>query len=134
MFFRKPLFKEFFIVAVVVAILHYLALQLYLYWTVDWFDIVMHTLGGFLISIFVLFVVISYSDFENLKRHRIFIVSLIIGLTLVVGLTWELWEIFVGFTDTLKDLGDTVLDVIMDTVGAILAIIYSRKYLWTKIK
>jgi len=132
MFFNKPYFKEFFISSLLVAVLHYISLKFFLYWTVSWFDIMMHFLGGFVISIFIIFILYSYSDFENLKRHKIFLLSLIIGLTLVVGLTWELWEIFVGFTDTLNDLGDTVIDVIMDTVGSLFAIYYSRKNIWTK--
>ncbi len=133
MFFRKPFFKEFLILSIVIAILHYISLKLYLYWTVSWFDILMHFLGGFLIAIFAIFILYSFSDFENLKKHKIFVWSLILILTLSVGLTWELWEIFVGFTNTLKDLGDTVLDLIMDLIGAFFAIIYSRKKLW-KIK
>lgn len=94
----------------------------------------MHTLGGFLISLFIIFILVSYSDIETLSKHKVFLFSLIIGLMLVVGLSWELWEIFVGFTDTLRDLGDTILDLIMDTVGAILAIYYSRKYIWKETK
>ena len=46
---------------------------------------------------------------------------------MVVGLGWELWEIFVGFTNTLNDLGDTIIDIIMDFLGSVFAIYYSRK-------
>jgi hypothetical protein len=92
----------------------------------------MHFLGGFLVAIFTIFILYSYSDFENLKKHKIFLFSLIIGATLVVGLGWELWEIFVGFTNTFRDLNDTIMDIVMDTVGAISAIYYSKKILWEK--
>ena len=94
----------------------------------------MHFLGGFIIAIFTIFILYSYSNFESLKKHKIFLISLIIGATLVVGLTWELWEIFVGFTNTFKDLDDTIMDVVMDTIGALSAIYYSRKILWKEIK
>jgi hypothetical protein len=131
MFYRKPFFKEFFTLSLVIATLHYVSLELYLYWTISWFDILMHFLGGFLVAIFTIFILYSYSDFENLKKHKIFLFSLIIGATLVVGLGWELWEIFVGFTNTFRDLNDTIMDIVMDTVGAISAI-YSKKILWEK--
>jgi|AntRauTorckE6833_2_1112554.scaffolds.fasta_scaffold00357_27 hypothetical protein len=132
MFYRKPFFKEFFTLSLVIATLHYVSLELYLYWTISWFDILMHFLGGFLVAIFTIFILYSYSDFENLKKHKIFLFSLIIGATLVVGLGWELWEIFVGFTNTFRDLNDTIMDIVMDTVGAISAIYYSKKILWEK--
>jgi len=134
MFFQKPFFKEFFCLSVLIAVLHYAALHLFLYWTVGWFDILMHFLGGFLVAIFTIFILYSYGNFEELKKHKIFLFSLIIGATLVVGLTWELWEIFVGFTNTLKDLNDTIIDVIMDTIGGLSAIYYSRKTLWKETK
>lgn len=132
MFYKKPFFKEFFWLSILIAILHYIALELFLYWTVSWFDILMHFLGGFLIAIFTIFILYSYSDFESLKKHRIFLVSLVLGATLVIGLGWELWELFVGFTDVIEDLNDTIMDVIMDTVGAFAAIYYSKDKLWEK--
>jgi hypothetical protein len=120
MFYRKPFFKEFFTLSLVIATLHYVSLELYLYWTISWFDILMHFLGGFLVAIFTIFILYSYSDFENLKKHKIFLFSLIIGAT------------FVGFTNTFRDLNDTIMDIVMDTVGAISAIYYSKKILWEK--
>ena len=113
-----------------VAVLHYVSLKFYLYWTVSWFDILMHFLGGFLIAIFTIFILYSYSDFENLKNHKIFLVALIMGATLSIGLGWELWEVFVGFTDTVNDLNDTFIDIIMDMVGSIFAIYYARKEIY----
>lgn len=132
MFFQKPFFKEFFLTSIVIAVLHYISLKYYLYWTVYWFDILMHFLGGFLIAIFVVFILYSYSDFKSLKKHKIFLAALIIGATLSVGLGWELWEIFVGFTNTLKDLNDTIIDIIMDVLGSIFAIWYSRKIIYER--
>ncbi|NCS98796.1 hypothetical protein GW764_01270 [Candidatus Parcubacteria bacterium] len=132
MFYKKPFFKESLYLSILIAILHYISLELYLYWTISWFDILMHFLGGFLIAIFVILVLYSYSDFESLKKHKIFLFSLIVGMTLVVGLGWELWEIFVGFTDAINDLGDTILDIVMDVIGAFSAIYYSKNKLWEK--
>ena len=132
MYFKKPLFKDFFITSVIVAVLHYISLKYYLYWTLPWFDILMHTLGGFLVALFIIFILNSYGRIEELKKHKVFLLLLIYGLTLVVGLTWELWEVFVGFTDTFNDLGDTILDIVMDIIGAAIAIVYTKKYICEK--
>jgi hypothetical protein len=58
-------------------------------------------------------------------HHVLIVVSTLLGV-LVVGLVWELWELFVGFSLVNKDLPDTVLDITMDMVGALLAIGYVR--------
>lgn len=55
-----------------------------------------------------------------------------ISFVLIVGLAWELWEIFVGFTDIIDDRIDTIVDLIMDFIGGYLAFIYARKLLWKK--
>ncbi|MCB9805689.1 hypothetical protein H6775_00850 [Candidatus Nomurabacteria bacterium] len=126
MIFQKPLFKEVFLTLILVAILHKIALVLFLYWTVDWFDILMHGLGG--LSLGFLFLFIFYtSGFSNLDQSHFFYVFFItIGSVLIVGLIWELWEVFVGLTDVLKDQLDTISDIVMDMVGATLSFLYFK--------
>jgi hypothetical protein len=121
------LWKESIMIGLVVLVLHVLALKFYLYWTVMWFDIPMHFLGGFLIGLIVIAIIkrvqlaLQKSD-EILNKWLLFI-SVILAV-LVVGLTWELWELFVGFTDVLLDKADTVMDVVMDLIGGFTAILY----------
>jgi hypothetical protein len=121
------LWKESILIGLIVLILHIFALKFYLYWTVLWFDIPMHFLGGFLIGLIVISIIkrvqlaVQKSD-EILNKWLLFI-SVILAV-LVVGLTWELWELFVGFTDVLSDKADTVMDVVMDLIGGFAAILY----------
>jgi len=50
-------------------------------------------------------------------------ISVILAVV-AIGLSWELWELFVGFTDVLSDRTDTIIDLIMDLIGGTSAIIY----------
>ena len=132
MIFKKPLLIEILILAFIVALLHYLALTFYLYWTVEWFDIMMHFLGGALVALLAIFLFYTsgYMDFP--KDHIGSVFAMTLGSVLLVGLVWELWELFIGFTDVLEDQGDTFLDLIMDTIGGITAFAYGKKFIWKK--
>lgn len=61
-------------------------------------------------------------------NDKLLIASVILA-TLVIGLFWELWELFVGLSDVIKDQFDSFLDLVMDTAGAISAVLY---YYWFK--
>ncbi|HMP67511.1 MAG TPA: hypothetical protein PKA60_02070 [Candidatus Paceibacterota bacterium] len=124
MIYKKPLFKEVFILSLTVAVLHYFATIHSLYWSIGWYDIMMHFLGGLLIGLIAFLFFFTSDKIHYPKDNKIVIFVTVIGVVLVVGLFWELWEIFVGFTDTVNDAGDTALDLIMDVIGAIFAYYY----------
>ncbi len=125
---NKKLIFEVFAVALLVAGLHKLALSYSLYWAIEWFDIPMHFLGGFLIGILALFVFFSsgWISFTKNIRDWQMILFITVSSVLIVGLAWELWELFVGFTDLIADRADTILDLIMDTTGAVAAFYYGK--------
>ena len=126
---HRPLLVDLLVSAVIVAGLHYAALTFSLYWTTDWFDILMHFLGGFVIglgAIFVFFTSGYIAITQTVRHHRVAILIVVMSV-LIVGLGWEVWELFVGFTDRFSELGDTILDVIMDTCGAFAAFYYSKE-------
>ncbi len=129
--FTKPLIKEIFFLSIIVAFFHYTALTLYLYWTVSWFDILMHLMGGFLMGLIVVSIFIQFLKPEILKHKRA-VVILVLSSVLVIGLGWELWELFLGFTDVVSDKLDTIIDIVMDFIGGYFALLYSNKYLWNK--
>ena len=121
------------LLSVVFAVIHKLALDFSFYWTTGWFDIVMHGFGGLIGSLLVIYVLqrLGFSG-QTLPRKIILFLFVCISV-LAVGSIWELWEIFVGFTDPFTDIGDTILDLIMDTIGAIIGFIYYDKKIRTKI-
>jgi hypothetical protein len=115
-------------VALLVATLHYLALSMSLYWTVEWFDILMHFLGGAtmaFLSLYIFFTSNFLPSISKLKDHRMAVFLIVVFFTLVVGSLWELWEIFFGMSDVMKDKLDTIIDLIMDTLGAVCVYYYA---------
>ncbi|HMO78978.1 MAG TPA: hypothetical protein PJ997_02235 [Candidatus Paceibacterota bacterium] len=124
MIHHKTLFKEIFSLSIIVAVLHYVATIYSFYWSVDWFDIMMHFLGGLLMGLIAFWIFFTSEKINYPKDNSLVIFFTVVGFTLIIGLSWELWEIFVGFTDVDLDMGDTILDIIMDVIGAIAAYYY----------
>ena len=122
----KKIAIEIILFGMIISILHQIALSWYLYWTTDWFDIIMHFLGGFLMALLVLLIVVRLN---LISQNKIINFILIVGGALFIGLAWELFELFTNMTDIATDKGDTILDLVMDTVGAVSAYHYSfRKF------
>ena len=114
-----------FIVLALVLAAHIIGLDGY-YYTIDSYDIFMHIAGGAGIGLFVAALLRSYRYGAFFSRRNI-----ILGV-IVVGIVWELFEIFYELTghplwtklyyiDTIKDMIDDVLG------GAIVAYIIGKK-------
>jgi hypothetical protein len=105
-------------------LLHKIALSWALYWTISWYDIMMHFLGGFLIALIILLII---SRFKIIIFNPKLIFILMMGGVLIVGLGWELFEIFFELINIKTDKLDTIIDIVMDLLGAVAAFFYSRK-------
>jgi hypothetical protein len=107
----------------VIAVLHVAAMNYNLYFYLWWFDIVMHFLGGLWCGYFTLYYVSWYETKHAITwtRSRTWVAAVL--ATLLVGIGWEVYEYVFGFTFTLKSSYrlDTILDLVMDTSGAIVA-------------
>lgn len=54
---------------IIVATLHAIALSQFLYWQLPWFDVLMHFLGGLLVSLFGIWTLMKYSDvYKNMHK------------------------------------------------------------------
>ena len=125
MFWNKY-FKPSIIVMLLVVGLHWVASLEGLYWSIDWYDILMHFLGGLWTALFMLWAV-STQYGTKLKWLKSIIGTL--SFVFIVGVLWEVHEIVLGFTD-FSDYGywfDTRLDLVMDMLGAICAVLVYRK-------
>jgi hypothetical protein len=123
---KKRLLIANFILIIVITIVHLIATYFYLYWTFPWFDIMMHFLGGLWVgSTAVWYIYFSGYFYKNnsltTSKTRIFLVSIISAL--IVGVLWEVFEFYVGAVDP-DYIADTILDLIMDTLGGIVAATY----------
>ncbi len=104
----------------ILVILHYGALIYDLYGTFFWFDMLTHTLGGFVV-VFVGIVFLGSRSSRLLTRRNLII--LVIG----IGVLWELYEYlvqtmipatpFVTFVDSLSD-------ILFDVVGGVIGICF----------
>jgi hypothetical protein len=116
----KQFITTLFLSSLIVFLLHSLAVKYSLYWIIGWYDIPMHFLGGFTIGVLSLFLFFTSGYIKSTYELRenkqvVFVVSFL--FTLVISLGWELLELFFGLSDVMIDRADTVLDLIMDTLG-----------------
>jgi hypothetical protein len=118
MIWNRYFFPSFLVLSLV-GLLHWIGSSDFYYWTVWWYDVMMHFLGGVWVALAVLWV--SHMPFVPASlKSRISFGSLALSV-FVVGLAWEAYELVLGFS-CLYDPGyasDTIQDLIMDTLGAL---------------
>ncbi len=121
MLWNKYFFPSFLTLSLV-GFLHWIGSVEYYYWTVWWYDIMTHFLGGVWVALAVLWV-INMPPFAWV-RSRTDLLSVVL-LTLIVGSAWEIYEVFFGFADpnALKYIGDTLIDLCMDTLGSVAVVL-----------
>ena len=119
---KSILFRAMFWVLFIVGVLNAVAYRLYLFWTVIWFDMVMHFLGGLFVALFFFWILSLF------KSKLSYTEKLILGavFTILVGLVWEYFELIIRVTDLAspESWGDTGMDIIMDTLGGTLGIMF----------
>ncbi len=126
--FWNRYFRPSFILMLVVVALHWLASINGWYWTTNWYDSMMHLLGGLWVFLFALWV--AHTKYAQKFLKDLSVRNLLI-FVLVVGVLWEIHEIVFGFTDFF-DPGyplDTTKDLVMDMLGGALgAFIYKKRW------
>lgn len=112
---------------IVIGALHQLATTLYFYWTIHEFDSFMHFLGGAWIALFTLWLYFFSGIFEPTSRRGLNFLLVSLLSLIIIGVFWEAFELFFGITSTAtrEYIPDTVLDLIMDTLGALVACMYA---------
>jgi hypothetical protein len=129
---RKTLFRHVAIWIIIITALKFIGDKLHLFTSISFYDIIMHFLGGVWLGIF--FVWLFYK--EIIKKENLNLVfTKTILLILLVGLAWEVFEVF-NYQIILKnefDVADTISDLIFDLLGGITSfLIYKRKFIKTK--
>lgn len=126
---NSTLFKRSFSLLFLLGVADYFANKLYLYWTVLWFDNIMHFLGGVVVAMFAVLLWQNYLD-KNISFKKTIGVS--IYLSFIVGVIWEDFELYFKIED-LSNLrpyfADTSLDIVLDMLGGIFGGIYSYRLL-----
>jgi uncharacterized membrane protein YjdF len=110
--------------AAVIFILNDIAGTYYLYFFYWWYDIMMHFLGGLLIGGLSAWGVQRFIPGASLSRLLVIILVSIAA----VGIGWEIFEYLTGqYIGQQSIVVDTTIDLIMDTLGAIIAALIVRK-------
>ena len=105
--------------ALVVAALEQWAIADFLYWRFVWFDTVMHFLGGLAIGL-------SLVALMTNRFRPIWFLVLMAG----VAIGWEVFEVAIGVTREANYVFDTALDLLMDTLGSLIAYSAARFTIW----
>ena len=89
-----------------------------------WFDLLVHFLAGLWVSGLSLWIYFRSGyirkPVQNIRRAFVVAVSSI----LIIGVSWEFYEIFIGIPIEENYVQDTFADLIMDTLGAFTGLIY----------
>jgi len=120
---KSTTFLLFFISLVTLAVINYLAIELFLYWQYLWLDIPMHFLGGVVVALGFLVV------FPLHKRQTVSPgVWWSMLFVFFVGVLWELIEYSAGIAlvGSSERIPDTVLDLVMDLAGGIIGFYVAR--------
>ncbi|MBI2673928.1 MAG: hypothetical protein HYX23_01450 [Candidatus Zambryskibacteria bacterium] len=99
-----------------VGVLHHIAEAFYLYWTIWWFDIMMHLLAGFSGGLVMAW---FFGPTSTLRL----VVFVLVGM-LTIGIAWEVLEYALNLIQPIRYWQDTILDLIADMTGAILTCVY----------
>ena len=127
--YKPPLFISWTLLLVFIAALHIVALEFFLYWIYPWFDIMMHLLAGLFVSLCALwfFFESGYIHINKNIRNVIFVVGVSITF---VGVGWEIFEVLAGVPIEKDFVLDTAIDLLMDVLGAFIAVcIFTKMYI-----
>lgn len=106
------------LLAVALTYLQSEAILNFLYWRYDWFDNLMHLLGGVTIGVFLI---------GLLAKRRMGAYG---GLLIVLFVSWEVFEYVFGIPRESNYALDTASDLVLDMLGAFIAYLAARKTIW----
>lgn len=105
----------FFVITLfVLAVLHTIALKLYLYWHFSWFDMPMHFFGGITVALGVF----TFADLVRTFPVRLLHLIPVVSFVIIVALAWEVFELYIGFNVEAGYGMDTITDLTLGIIGA----------------
>ena len=112
----------------VIAAMHLAATIFFLYWTLWWYDIILHFLGGVFVGLLVLWLqfLSGYFGTPALPSSRK-VFSVMLVAVLAVGVGWEVFERLLGHTWSVEGYWlDTSVDVVLDLLGSVVAFFHFK--------
>lgn len=103
-----------------------LGMQLEFYENSIWYDKAIHGIGSAAIAVVLLLFIRQYCSVRSIALPVGLVAAFVLGGTVTAGTLWELFEFSIDLTGLFyaqRGLHDTMLDLLADTVGAVLAIV-----------
>jgi hypothetical protein len=97
------------------AVVHIIALELFLYWRFWWFDIPMHFIGGSVVALGLF----TLRDLRLPIPARYLRAVPVVLLVIVVAMLWEVYELFIGVPIESDYVVDTLIDLSMGILGGL---------------
>lgn len=122
--FRKTLAATSLVLIICIVALHLVANTFYWYLVIPWFDMFMHTLGGFFLAVF------GATLFSKRVARFSFIKNFVLLLFIVclVGFGWEIFEYVVQFifrgSIRIANIPDSFSDMVCDVLGGVLGFFF----------
>jgi len=101
---------------------HFIALELYLYWTFWWLDILMHLLGG----VWLVCVWRTLIDMEVISTDW-WRLQIILPVTITIMVVWEIFGIYVEDGFKVGYITDTAGDILCGILGVLVGFWLLRK-------
>ncbi len=123
---KEKLFKNLSYLVVFIFLANFVANKFHWYYSVWWFDMLMHTLGGFWLGL--VFVWYFYKKHISVSLNTSTILQAV-GWILLVGVAWELFELFFinYMAENRFDLADTFSDLFFDLLGGLSAVFLNKR-------
>jgi hypothetical protein len=120
----KILWQKTFKLILIIFILQILALYFHWYGSIWWYDMPMHFLGGFFLSLFALSIYFSNNRHLDLTFKKLIWLSL--ASVFAIGVAWELFEFNVDrfFSLNLHRPIDSWSDLFFDLAGGLAFVFY----------
>lgn len=127
----KTILGHIAMLSAVFAVLGVASFRFNIFWTIPWLDSALHLFGGFIGALIVIYLLHVAGISPRKRSRKMFLLAFVIVSVFAVGTAWELWEVFVGFTDPFvhSEQVDTVWDLVMDSIGSIIGFAYYDKKL-----
>ncbi len=126
---RERLLRFLATLVLIVALLHIGATVFYLYWTLWWYDMVVHFLGGVFIGLLTLWMVFfsEYLGTHRMSSRATVLIIMLLG-TLGIGIGWEIFERLLGHTWSVEGYWlDTGIDLFLDSAGGLVGFFFFMK-------
>jgi hypothetical protein len=104
------------------ALLHFIALKLFLYWHFPWLDICMHFFGGVIVAL-------GFFTLSDLRLYSSSFLTLtrILLLVFFVAGTWEVFELYAGIPIEDDYIQDTIIDLCMGLLGGAIGFYVAKR-------